>query len=72
VENFILFAFSWREQMKKFEYMRIQSTANSIAKLDEQLYILGQEGWELVTSVFSNANSGIFQYVHLILKRETE
>jgi hypothetical protein len=58
--------------MKKFEYMRIQSTASSIAKLDEQLYILGQEGWELVTSVFSNARSGIFQYVHLILKRETE
>lgn len=58
--------------MKKFEYMRIQSTAGSIAKLDEQLYILGQEGWELVTSVFSNAHSGIFQYVHLILKRETE
>ena len=57
--------------MKKFEYMRIQTTTNSIAKFDEQLYILGQEGWELVTSVLST-RSGIFDYVHLILKRETE
>jgi len=58
--------------MKKYEYMRIQTTTNSIAKFDEQLYILGQEGWELVTSVLSNTRSGIFDYVHLILKREVE
>jgi hypothetical protein len=60
--------------MKKFEYMRIQSTASSIAKLDEQLYILGQEGWELVTSFLATPNASFsrLNFVHLILKRETE
>lgn len=58
--------------MKKWEYLRIQTRADMIKELDEKLSELGEEGWELVSAVWSSGGSSWIQYVHLFLKRLKE
>lgn len=49
--------------MTRWEYLRTQVDANKIKDIDPQIDQLGQQGWELVSTVFTQS------YVHFWFKR---
>jgi hypothetical protein len=55
--------------MKKFEYREIVFGHNDVNEIEKTLNLLGQNGWELVTS-FHRMDSGHYNYYHFYFKKE--
>jgi hypothetical protein len=49
--------------MNRWEYIRIQTSADKIKSTDDKVDELGMQGWELVDVVFTNT------YIHMWFKR---
>ena len=64
--------------MKKYEYKIIKTTQKGFwdpkvneVDLTSKLNTLGQEGWEMISSVETNAYQGATREIMLFFKRET-
>lgn len=63
--------------MKQYEYKIISTDAKGflggkvdIARFEDQINLLGDEGWELIETVASNQDAGSTRYIVSIFKRE--
>lgn len=63
--------------MKKWEYKTVKVPTTGFmggtldcAELSEKLNFLGEEGWEVITSLVTNQGNGYSKEVVVILKRE--